>query len=228
MSMKYLVFVLFILISCNKNVEKQKVENFDLEKLDVFNNEDINIFIQSFLLNQEPNQKDELKDLIGFTKFIGNELEKDSLILDGNNLRMVSQKELDSLISKEDWKFIVEQIKDKKDYYVDGKYFNQKIFNSDSLRKENLKFYERESKVMDSLVKISTDLARQYDAKSSLEHSRQIRKLSPYVYIEKPLFTKDKKRVIFSYTLSYLDVVAIYEYKNKKWRRIKSVREIIS
>ncbi len=213
MSMKYLVFVLFILISCNKNVEKQTVEDFDLERLDVFNNEDINIFIQSFLSNQEANQENDISEIIKFHKFIGNKLRKDSLTL--------NRAKSDSLISEEDLKFITKQINDKKEYYVDGKYFKQKIFSSDSLKNENLKFYERESKVLDSLLKISTDLARQYDAKSSLEHSKQIRKLSPYIYIEKPLFSKDKKRVIFSYTLSYAGETAIYEYINKKWRKIK-------
>ena len=213
MSMKYLVFVLFILISCNKNIKKQTVENFDLERLDVFNNEDINVFIQSFLSNQEANQENDISEIIKFHKFIGNKLRKDSLTL--------NRAKSDSLISEEDLKFITSQINDKKEYYVDGKYFKQKVFNSDSLKNENLKFYESESKVLDSLLKISTDLARQYDAKSSLEHSRQIRKLSPYIYIEKPLFSTDKKRVIFSYTLSYAGETAIYGYINKKWRKIK-------
>jgi len=33
--MKYFAIILFILISCGKSTEKQTLENFDLEKLDV-------------------------------------------------------------------------------------------------------------------------------------------------------------------------------------------------
>jgi len=47
---------------------------------------------------------------------------------------MVSQKELDSLISKEDWKIIRKQINDNRDYLLDKKFFKQKVFNSDSLK----------------------------------------------------------------------------------------------
>jgi len=218
--MKYLIFVLFILISCNKNVEKQTVENFDLEKLDVFNNEDINIFIQSFLSNQEVGQEENISKLLFRYKSIGNKLRKDSLIL--NNIQS------DSLISKEDFNFITKQINDKKEYYVNEKYFKQKIFNSDSFKNENLKFYEKKSKVIDSLLKINTDLARQYDAKSNLERSKQLGMMSPYIYIEKPLFTKDKKRVIFSYTNRCCNETSLYEYKDKKWRRIKILSSYIT
>lgn len=231
--MKYFVIILFILISCGKNTEKQTLENFDLEKLDVFNNEEINIFIQSFLLNQEPNQKEHLPSDINFTKYIGNNFTKDSLILNEKNLRMVSQKELDSLISKEDWKFIRQQINDKKDYFVDEKYFKQKVLDTDSLKIENEKFTNNAVEITDSLKKINMDAAKEYIKQSDLEYNKFVRKYTPILHVDKPLFIKNKKRVIFSYStysgpLSAFSETAIYEFKNKKWRKIKSIRMMIS
>lgn len=218
--MKYFAIVLFILISCGKNTEKQKLENFDLEKLDVFNNEEINIFIQSFLSNQEVCQEENLSKLLIRYKSIGNKLRKDSLIL--------NKVKSNSLISKEDFNFIAKQINDKKDYLLEKKYFKQKIFNSDSLKKENLKFYEGQSEVINSLLKINPELARQHSSRSNLERSKQMRNFSPYAYIEKPLFTIDKKRVIFSYTNMCCNETAIYEYKNKKWRKIKMISSYVT
>ncbi|WP_374444171.1 hypothetical protein [Epilithonimonas sp.] len=209
--MKYLVIILVFLISCGKKAEKQTLENFDLEKLDVYNNDQINTFINSFLSNYQPDKEGNLSDVLVRSKFIGNKLRKDSLTL--NRIKS------DSLISEEDLKFIAKQINDKKEYYVDGKYFKQKIFSSDSLKNENLKFYERESKIIDSLFKINADLAREYDTKSRFEYSKKMRKISPYFYIDKPIFFKDKKRVIFSYSNECCSETSLYEFKNKKWRR---------
>lgn len=211
--MKYFAIILFFLISCGKSTEKQTVENFDLEKLDVFNNEDINIFIQSFLSNQEAGPEENLSKLLIRYKSIGNKLRKDSLIL--------NKVKSNSSISKEDFNFIAKQINNRKDYFVDKKYFKQNIFNSDSLKKENLKFYGEESEIIDSLLKINPNLAREHISLSKLERFKQMRTLSPYFYIDKPLFTMDRKRVIFSYITECCEETAIYEYKNKKWRKIK-------
>lgn len=231
--MKYFAIILFILISCGKSTEKQTLENFDLEKLDVFNNEDINIFIQSFLLNQEPNQREQLPSDINLTKYIGNNLTKDSFILNGKNLRMVSQKELDSLISKEDWKFIRKQINDNRDYLIDKKFFKQKVLDSDSLKIENEKYTKNTVKITDSLKKINMAAAKEYVKQSDLEYLKFTKKFTPILHIDKPLFTKDKKLVIFSYStysgpLSAFSETAIYEFRDKKWRKIKSVRMMIS
>ncbi|KFC24129.1 hypothetical protein [Chryseobacterium sp. FH1] len=218
--MKYLAIILLIFISCGKSTKKQTVENLNLDKLDIFINEDINIFIQSFLSNQEVSQEENLSKLLIRYKCIGNKLRKDSLILN----KIIS----DSLISKEDLKFIAKQINDKKNYFLEKKYFKQKIFNSDSLKKENLKFYEGQSEVIDSLLKINPELARQHSSRSNLERSKQMKNFSPYAYIEKPLFTIDKKRVIFSYTNMCCNETAIYEYKNKKWRKIKMISSYVT
>ena len=214
-----LLISIFSLFSCQKRKE-----------IDVFNNDEINNVISELLQNTDSESS---LIFIKNTKYIGNELSKDSLILKNKNF-MISKVKLDSLISPEDWKFIKDQIEDKRKYFINESNFSQKVLNSDSLKNENLKFSKQQMDKIDSLREIDLEKARIYISQTSQsEYYKYLENSTPISYIDKPLFTKNKKRMIFSFytysgPLSALSEIAIYELRNNKWIKIETLYITIS
>jgi len=228
---RFFILFLIITISCKKEQNQIFEKNIIPSELNVFNNRDINDVIRNIL--EQNNDIENPISSINNAKFMGNELRKDSLILKKEYL-IIKKEELDSLITNEDWKFIEKQLLDKRKYVINEKYYKQKILDSDSLKSENRKFLNKQNSIIDSLKKVDFENAKKYMAeKSQSEYYEYIKKSTPIVYIDKPLFTKNKKRVIFSFStysgpLSAYSEISIYEYQKNKWVKIKTLRELIS
>ncbi|HEX7870755.1 MAG TPA: hypothetical protein VF455_11650 [Chryseobacterium sp.] len=227
MQVKHFIIIVLLLFSCNKRGNHHN----EFENIDVFNEEQINNFIQFFIENLD--HKNDLPSFVKNTKFYGNKLEKNSILLKPESW-IITKALQDSLFTNEDLIFVKKQITDKKEYSLNRKNFTQKIINSDSLRKENNKFSDWQDKKIDSLRKISVSKAKEYISHEAFsEHQNYIKKFTPILHINKPIFLKDKNRVIFSYyTYSgYLNAyseTAIFEFKNGKWHKLKIIYSTIS
>lgn len=218
--------LLFLFFSC-------KDEKGKLIKTDIFNENEVNNFIHAFLENQNQQDKENVFFATERTKFLGNKLSKSTILLDRKNWH-ITKKEFDSLISKEDWDYINLQIQDKKDYFLQQKDFKQKLINSDSLKKENIKFSDNQGRIIDSLRKSNLEKAKTYISKTSFkEHHDFIKKCTPLLHFDKPIFFKDSRRVIFTHhtysgMLSAYSETAIYEFKDNKWYKVKILTSHIS
>ncbi|KQT15461.1 hypothetical protein ASG31_14430 [Chryseobacterium sp. Leaf404] len=193
MKVKNVILILLILISCNE----KNYGNNHFEDLDIYNEKQINNFLQFFLKNLD--DKDDFSLMLSNTKFCGNRLDKDS-VLHQPEKWLVTKSQSDSLFTGEDMVSIKEQLNDKRNYVILKENVEQKILNSDSLRAENIKFGNWQSTKIDSLRKISTSKALEYIRRERpVEYYNYKKKFTPIIYFDKPIFLKDKNKVIFSY-----------------------------
>lgn len=226
MKIHHIFTLLFLLFSCKNDEGK-------LMKIDIFNENDLNNFIHVFLENQ--NQKDKKNAFFATerTQFLGNKLSINLILSDRKNWH-ITKKEFDSLVSEEDWNYIKLQIEDKKDYFLKQKNFKQKLINSDSLRNENIKFSDNQGRIIDSLRKSNLEKAKTYLSKTSFkDHQDFIKKYTPLLHFDKPIFFKDNKKVIFTYhtysgLLNAYSETALYEFKDNKWNKVKILTSRIS
>ncbi|MCX8532139.1 hypothetical protein [Chryseobacterium luquanense] len=227
MRIKHFVIITLLLFSCNKRGHHDN----KFENIDVFSEEQINNFTQFFIENLD--NKNDLFSFVKNTKFYGNKLEKNAILLKPERW-IITKAQQDSIFSSEDLIFVKKQTTDKKEYSLNRKNFKKKIINSDSLRNENKKFSDWQDKKIDSLRKISVSKAKEYIShEASSEYQNYIKKYTPILYINKPIFLKDKNRVIFSYHiysgyLSAYSETAIFEFKNGKWHKLKIIYSTIS
>lgn len=227
MKAKHLIVILMLFLSCNKS--DYRVNKF--ADIDVYNEEEINNFIQFFIKNL--NDKNDFLSTAVNMKFYGSKLEKAPLILHPERW-MTTKAQRDSLINNDDRIFIQQQVNDTREYSIHQKNFKQKILNSDSLKKENLKFNHWQNKKADSLkLRNIQKLKRYISQEMPTEYYNYIKKSTPILHIDKPIFLKNKNRVIFSYysytgPLSTYSEIAVYEFKNGKWFKIKTISTSIS
>ncbi|MCU7617892.1 hypothetical protein NZ698_11850 [Chryseobacterium sp. PBS4-4] len=227
MQIKHFVIIIFLLFSCTK----RDYDHNEFENINVSDEEQVNNFIQFFIENLD--DKNDILSLMKNIKYYGSKLEKDSILLKPERW-LITKTQRDSLFTDEDLVFVRQQIIDEKDYSFQRKNFRQKIVNSDSLKNENIKFSNWQSEKTDSLRKISISKAKEYIADGAFrEYHSYIKKNTPILYINKPIFLKDKNKVIFSYyTYSgYLNArseTAIFEFKNGKWYKLKIIYARIS
>lgn len=227
--MKAALFTILLLLffSCNK---KTSAEN-NFENIDVYNEQQINYFLQSFFNNL--NAKEDILSEINRAQFCGNILSKSSE-LSSSEKWLISKKQVDSLFTKEDLAFIREQVSDKKKYVIYQKNLKQKILNSDSLREENLRFNDWQNKKSDSLKLKDMQKFKEYISHEMFtENHINSKTYTPIIYFNKPVFLKNKNKVIFSHYLysgflSARQETALYEFKNGKWHKISILTTSIS
>ena len=218
----FIILIMVIsLISCNKKENKRIEIEPSLAKIDIYNNDDINMFVVDFLKNQGR----DFNSRINETRFVCNKYDKDSLS-ELKLARMTSKKKLDSLISEDDWQYIEKQINDKKEFFVEQKYFKQKILNNDSIIQLEKDFRSSQEKLSDSF-KLTHNIKfgeRIYQNEIDFEQN-MLKTRTPILYIKKPLFTLSRKRVIFSHGTYFgmknsQFIISIFELKKRKWKKI--------
>lgn len=218
-----LFFLLCIsIISCTKeNLVVKKPES-----INIFDEKDINEIVFSILNNEKSFGSDNFKH-IEATKYISKNFVINSLILYTKTLG-ASFNELNSYLKADDWTFIAEQLNDKKQYLISSQYFRQKPLDLDSLKTENIRFSVQMHKENDSLRKIIAEnenvLRKKKDVK--LKAYERLKTSNPILIIDKPIFSKSKKLLIFSFSTSVglmgtYKEKSIFEYKNGHWEKIK-------
>lgn len=224
---KHFFIIILLLFSCNKIDYKHN----EFTDINVYNEDQIDNFIQFFIKNL--NDKNDFSSTVMNVKFYGNKLKKETILLKPEKW-IITKAQHNSLFTDDDWIFIKQQIDDKKEYSLHQKISDKKILNSDSLKKENLKFIDWQNKKADSLRLKNIEKFKEYISKEMYtEYGSYIKKSTPILYINKPIFLKNRNRVIFSYytytsPLSAYSETAIYEFKNGKWFKIKIIHSSIS
>jgi len=129
---------------------------------------------------------------------------------------------------------IKQQLNDKRNYIILKENVEQKILNSDSLKAENIKFGNWQNKKVDSLRKINISKAMEYIRREKpVEFYNYKKKSTPIIYFHKPIFLKDKNKIIFSYyfysgEMNALKETALYEFRNGKWFKLKIIYLTVS
>jgi hypothetical protein len=182
-SLKSLIFLL-LFFSCNNSKEKTLTSTKSISEKDIY------LILQMVLKDMKPNEI-----LEGTDYYILNELQKPSFVED----HIFLSKKIDSIFSKEDLRFINEQIAERKTFIV----------SEDSIKPKKI----ISKNLIDSIKKIAprkNEFIEKYRAKFGLNF---------YTIFSLPVFSKDKQTVLIDiYDISGGKTI-VYKNLNNKWNQ---------